>query len=772
MATEQETILIDIKVNDESTRQSLVEVTQALENNKKKRQELRKEISKSKTITADQAKQLTLLNQQIKQQTQEQANYSKAVNTTNNSLGAMRRQLEANKAALRDINQGTKAGRAEFIRMSKETDALNKKILAQEKGYGVATRNVGNYEDALNSAQTVLPSFASGLAATAQQALRLGKALLATPWGIIIAGIAAIASAVSTWTTRTQEGREAWSNFTTGIDSDTDVLLDRFAELGGSIVDIFSAKSLEDFKKGLNDILDLTKDIQDEQEKERRLNQQINKQNIAIEKQRTDFIIKQAVLRKQIAELRLRSREAEENNAPLEERVRLLTEAREKEIESIDIQQKIEKEALRLQLINKTNLDFQSNRVDAEIRLNNILSGRSKLQIEDLGLATSTEEDRRELAEQIAQFVELETKSAKRRNTLQAELNTLLNKSKSEQQKVLNLYLKEETAKFIAAQKEAERVEKQAREDLKRQQESIKNAEKAREERLKIRDQETKDLFDLGLQQKEIELQNTTDLAEQEKLRTEIEIGRYNKLLATEQLTDTQKEIAKIEHEQRLTEIKEDAANKRLEIERQIRDQELAVISSFLGATANLFQKNTTEYKTLATAQALIDTYAAASKAYASQLIIGDPSSPIRAQIAAAAAVAAGLGNVAKINEVTFEDGGFVKGPSHKDGGIQMFQKHTGAHLGEFEGDEYIFSAKRTREIGVGTLDAINFGGMTPKFQDGGSVTRGARTIDSNIAQTSNIVNDIMNNMPEIVVSAREVVDTANRVAVKESLGV
>jgi hypothetical protein len=66
-----------------------------------------------------------------------------------------------------------------------------------------------------------------------------------------------------------------------------------------------------------------------------------------------------------------------------------------------------------------------------------------------------------------------------------------------------------------------------------------------------------------------------------------------------------------------------------------------------------------------AIAAALINTYLAAQLAYTSQLVPGDPSSLIRAIVAAGLATAAGLLNVAKIKG--FEEGGHTaKNPSNK----------------------------------------------------------------------------------------------------------
>lgn len=66
---------------------------------------------------------------------------------------------------------------------------------------------------------------------------------------------------------------------------------------------------------------------------------------------------------------------------------------------------------------------------------------------------------------------------------------------------------------------------------------------------------------------------------------------------------------------------------------------------------------------------ALMDTASSALKAYGSQLIIGDPSSVIRAQIAAAAATALGLAQVAMIAKQQFQTSASSAPPSVSTGG-------------------------------------------------------------------------------------------------------
>ena len=67
-------------------------------------------------------------------------------------------------------------------------------------------------------------------------------------------------------------------------------------------------------------------------------------------------------------------------------------------------------------------------------------------------------------------------------------------------------------------------------------------------------------------------------------------------------------------------------------------------------ASERAFKRN----KALSIAETIVSTYAAAQKAFTSQLVIGDPTSVVRGQIAAAVAVAGGLARVAAISAQKF----------------------------------------------------------------------------------------------------------------------
>lgn len=153
-------------------------------------------------------------------------------------------------------------------------------------------------------------------------------------------------------------------------------------------------------------------------------------------------------------------------------------------------------------------------------------------------------------------------------------------------------------------------------------------------------------------------------------------------------------------HQENLLLIAQDAAGRRAEIEantqaklQALRDGQLRGVQNMFGniaaATESSNKEGFTAYKAFASASALIDTYKSAQAAYSSVAAIPFVG-PALAVAAAAAAIAAGLSNVAKINSLSFAEGGLVPGaPSSKDNRIANVA--TG---------EYIFDARSVQAMG------------------------------------------------------------------------
>jgi hypothetical protein len=83
-----------------------------------------------------------------------------------------------------------------------------------------------------------------------------------------------------------------------------------------------------------------------------------------------------------------------------------------------------------------------------------------------------------------------------------------------------------------------------------------------------------------------------------------------------------------------------------------------SLVDAFAGKSEASQKKAFQIKKAASLAQATIETYQAAQSAYASQMAIPTPDAPIRANIAAAIAIASGLARVAVIAKTKFEGGG------------------------------------------------------------------------------------------------------------------
>jgi hypothetical protein len=128
--------------------------------------------------------------------------------------------------------------------------------------------------------------------------------------------------------------------------------------------------------------------------------------------------------------------------------------------------------------------------------------------------------------------------------------------------------------------------------------------------------------------------------------QTEAEFGIQ--VANSEKEIELQKKI--LEGEKKLQELKVQAVSAGLSL---IGD----LVNNFAGKNEKAQKRAFNIQKGLSIATTTIDTYLAAQKAYTSQLVPGDPTSPIRGGIAAGIAIAGGLARVAKIAATKFEGG-------------------------------------------------------------------------------------------------------------------
>ena len=177
-----------------------------------------------------------------------------------------------------------------------------------------------------------------------------------------------------------------------------------------------------------------------------------------------------------------------------------------------------------------------------------------------------------------------------------------------------------------------------------------------------------------------------------------------------------------------------------------------------VGMGTQLFEEGTMGYKIFSTAQATMATYEAANKALA--------AAPVPFNIALAAMIIAqGLANVAKINEVKFQKGGVLDGPSHSQGGIPI--RIAGRQIVEAEGGEIIVNKNIwTRPDYVQKISEMNYRTGGKRFAEGG-------VLPADELDFERIVDTIVNKIAAIpvVVSERDISSTQRKVLVTNNLG-
>lgn len=205
---------------------------------------------------------------------------------------------------------------------------------------------------------------------------------------------------------------------------------------------------------------------------------------------------------------------------------------------------------------------------------------------------------------------------------------------------------------------------------------------------------------------------------------------------------------------------KEDLENKRraaelkAAIDQQTEEMSLSALQGLAGAVGAFFDQQSQTYKAAATAQTLISTYSAATKAYeAAFLPLPTVASPALGVAFAAAAVAQGLANVAQINGIQFAEGGYTgPGAKYDVAGI--------VHKGEYVAPQHVVNSPAAQPH-LQVLENMR----TRGYADGGFVT----TESISATQQALIMANAIRNLPPAELSLVETARGLRRVAFREN---
>lgn len=755
-----------IEIDFGNTLSDIDRLKQSIAQLKKERQDLAKAVDEGRISEEQAAKAMTVLESGIRVQNKELQTLNRTLDNSIKQRSAEVGSIEANRAELSRLT-------AEYIKLGKPTQAqtdrikeLSEKLKEQEKAIGNTSRNVGNYQKAIEKAVGNLNIFGvnigstiTGLKSTQQSLQGVVKGLGATSGALnvlktalISTGIGAIVIALGSmivFLTKTQKGIEIVNKVTAALSATFSVLIDRVSQIGEGLFEIFVEGKL---LSGINKVATSLDGVTEEIKEEAKAASDLAATTDELAKRQVELTEVQAERRRQSEELRLAAKDEEKS---IKERQDLL-------LRSLALEQQIAADEIA------------------------IAEERARIITDQTNLAKSTTEELQEAANARAEADEIAAGAARRQKEIQAELNGLIKKSLADEKKAIeeNRKLTEQRNKEIEEQTKG-RLTRQLQEseayfaeqrliEKENFAEGVIDKEEYNERLKELKQDELQgqieilETFGLEVAEKQIELDN---------------LVADNKIAIREKDLENQEEIAErvkelnaelIEAEQDLQDAKIDIASNAFDILEGFAEQ-----GSALGRLAFLGQQAAAISETIISAQRAIAQITAQTNAIPAVLppAIPNPAYPIaqalglkqKIQIGVQAGIA--VAKIAAQSIKGFAEGGEVAevgGKPHSEGGTKYFGQD--GNVVEMERGEGLYVMKKSAQEHIKRLSQYNemFGGKSwmgapvKHAQTGGVIDGGfsARDISRGVNEqinSSDLVSDLLRNLPSPEVKVTEI---------------
>lgn len=635
----EETLLLNLEVNQSEANKQLVATEKALTSLKKEQADLNKEYKAGK-ISEDQYIESNLkLQRAIKSETDQKRVLNKALETESGSRNAMRQRVADLNKEYNNLNLTTAKGAKEADRITKELAQLNNELNKGSKAAGQFKDNIGNYPDSLSKATDEIKPFGVSVEGATSSMTKF-----LTPAGAAVGVLTGLAAAYAASST----GAKDLAFSSDLLSSATSSLLEQFGSLAGDGeggTGIFS-KFVGALLYQINPSLATTAIVAAQAKEALR--------ELEIEAARAQGFAK---LFEKAAEDARRLRDNEE----------LLLEQRLAGANAVE-QNLLANQTVRINVINQ--------------------------EIDAIKAANANWQN------QNAIVLQIEQKRAETRD-IEEEINGKL------------------TENFTARTKILEQMD------------ALFNAEMRSQSR-QVRGQAGDPL--------------------QGAFETEVQVNSDIQDRITAQLEEASMERIRIKRRE---------AEARIALEEFVQEEELAIIGSFAGVIASMFDQQSEEFKAFATFETLLSTYATAQKAYAAAFNPATVASPGLGVAYAALAVAQGLARVAQINGVQFAEGGYTG-----DGG--KYEPKGTVHAGEVvwnQRDVAMAGGPMAADAMRPTYKGHN---TSPRsgYADGGFVTNQSISATQQAMITANAIK----NMPRPVVSWAEGRRVGQRVEWREQV--
>jgi len=575
------------------------------------------------------------------------------------------------------------------------------------------------YQKEFQNLATGVKGVGTALKATTSMAQLLKVALAATGIGLLVVALGSLVA----WLSKTQKGMDFVSKVTASLGAAFNVVIERVATFGEGMVKLLSgdfAGSWDSMKKAVSGFgAELAKETKATWENTAAM-QALNREQALLD-------VNKAKSRAEIEKLKKAAEDQSQS-----ETTRLAAAQKAYEMEQAFLNQSISLQERRIKLIEEEN---------------------AKKGI------TLTDEDKQAQYDAEIELANMQEESFTKQTELQNKINELRKAGAIEAKK-----LKEEEFLVVSEnlEKEFAALEAQLGREVEATQKAEEQKAALREEAINGRMEQLDRAYEmeqLKLQEQfftgQITEQEMKDAAfEQEKAFLQQRLTELALLGSTEvaQYQQIYTELARLqyEHEAEKTENLEENEKKRKDLLRQGLSTAAGVfagLATLLNENSKARKKNFAVIKAVQAAEIAANTTTEISNIFVGFSKLGIPGQ-ILAVVQAAIAAARGASAISKINTVqiqggeAFAEGGVVKGPSHKAGGIKF---SVGGKVNEMEGDEIILTkgvyqnpllralASDLNVMGGGRSFAL--GG--PVMQDRPMVNTSPASLQTNLSQAS-----------------------------------
>lgn len=725
------------------------------------------------TETAEGKKQYAAYQAQITNLTKEQRSLENSLQATTGTMNFQKGSIAANRAELSKLTAEYKNLAAPTKDQTSKILDLTNKLKGQEEAIGSANRNVGNYTQsilqaglgntkfggALQSATQGFGGLKSGISGATSGFGGLRAAILATGIGALLLLLVGLGQAIA----GTEEGGEKLEQMFAGVKAVIAELVGRVAALANALI----AFSQGDFKEGATQASKAFDDLGGSLDKAYNAGVELTRQLQELEDKQTNQSVAN---RKLVNDVELLIKQSKDRTKSEKERLSFLDEARKKTEEAAKKDLEISAGFLKRErelfetrkrngIVSKDN-QFDKDLAAAEIsHLDKVAAAEEKVQqIENRRAAFLLEEEAEKKKAQEAELARIEKRNKAIAEGLEKERKAREDALKAQIADVNKLDKSDQD--LINSRNQRAVTDAQQKIDINKRQleEILANEKLTGEQRIQIQ-KENSDALKLSIDDRiDAEIlanaQKYAILTEQAGLNN-LDVIRLNEERAANEASILNKAAdEKIAINKRITDADEKETKRVAEIRRLENESTLAAAGNLAGVLAGLAEKGSKEFKALAIAQALINTYLGVTKAFAQGGTAGF--------LTGAAVLVAGLANVAKISQL--RDGAIeLQGPGTEtsDSIPAMLSK-----------GESVMTARETRMFKPQLIQmraaarGNKFAGGVIGLQDGGFAGRQAGGNVATATAERNNLKKIIQNMPNPVVLVKDINQGQQRVNV------